>query len=64
MRRPSFTLQEDSWYFEKYNDLIANRTRDLPACSILPQPTMSPLAAIYKYIYISYISACLNISGF
>jgi hypothetical protein len=27
---------------EKYNDLIGNRTRDLPACSIMPQPTMLP----------------------
>jgi hypothetical protein len=27
---------------EKSNDLIGNRTRDLPACSILPQPTMLP----------------------
>jgi hypothetical protein len=23
---------------EKYNELIGNRTRDLPACSIVPQP--------------------------
>jgi hypothetical protein len=25
--------------FEKSNDVIPNRTRDLPACSIVPQPT-------------------------
>jgi hypothetical protein len=25
---------------KKSNDLIRNRTRDLPACSIVPQPTM------------------------
>jgi hypothetical protein len=25
---------------EKSNDLIGNRTRGLPACSIVPQPTM------------------------
>jgi hypothetical protein len=24
---------------EKSNDLIGNRTRDLPACSIVPQPS-------------------------
>jgi hypothetical protein len=24
---------------EKSNDLIGNRTRDLPACSVVPQPT-------------------------
>jgi hypothetical protein len=27
---------------EKSNDLIASRTRDLPACSTVPQPTMLP----------------------
>jgi hypothetical protein len=27
---------------EKSNDLIRNRTRDLPACSIVPQPTTLP----------------------
>jgi hypothetical protein len=29
--------------FKKANDLIGNRIRDLPACSILPQPAMLPL---------------------
>jgi hypothetical protein len=29
---------------KKSNDLIGNRTRDLPACSIVPQPTKLPLA--------------------
>jgi hypothetical protein len=29
---------------EKSNDLIGNWTRDLPACSIVPQPTTLPLA--------------------
>jgi hypothetical protein len=29
---------------EKSNDLIGNRTRDLPACSIVPQPTTLPRA--------------------
>jgi hypothetical protein len=27
-------------YIEKSNSLFGNRTRDLPACSIVPQPTM------------------------
>jgi hypothetical protein len=26
---------------KKSNDLIGNRTRDLPACSVVPQPTMN-----------------------
>jgi hypothetical protein len=29
---------------EKFNDLIGSRTRDLPACSIVPQPTTLPRA--------------------
>jgi hypothetical protein len=29
------------------NDLIGNRTRDFPACSIMPQPTTLPRADIY-----------------
>jgi hypothetical protein len=29
---------------EKPNDLIGDRTRDFPACSIVPQPTTLPLA--------------------
>jgi hypothetical protein len=32
---------------EKSNDLIGNRTRDLPACSIVPQPTTLPRATLY-----------------
>jgi hypothetical protein len=30
------------WSIEKSTDLIGNRTRDLPACSIVPQPTTLP----------------------
>jgi hypothetical protein len=29
------------------NDIIGNRTRDLPACSSVPQPTASPRSAIH-----------------
>ena len=32
-------------------DTIGNRTRDLPACSAVPQPTV-PMCATYIYIYI------------
>jgi hypothetical protein len=31
---------------EKSNDLIGNRTRDLPACSIVPQPNTLPRAPL------------------
>jgi len=34
------------------NDIIANRTRDLPACSAVPQPTAPPRATLKsEYIY-------------
>jgi hypothetical protein len=41
---------------EKSNDLIGNRTLDLPACSIVPRPTTLPraLALIFR-IWISAI---------
>jgi hypothetical protein len=29
---------------KKSNDTIGNRTRDLPACSVVPQPTAPPRA--------------------
>jgi hypothetical protein len=32
---------------EKCSDLIGNRTHDLPACSIVPQPTTLPRAPLY-----------------
>jgi hypothetical protein len=33
---------------EKFNDLIGNRTRHLPACNIVPQPTILPRAPTYN----------------
>ena len=39
------------------NDTIGNRTRDLPACSAVPQPTAPPRAPRY------YVSSC-NINTF
>jgi len=29
------------------NDSIGNRTRDLPACSVVPQPTVPPRAPMF-----------------
>jgi hypothetical protein len=34
------------------NDLIGNRTRALPPCSIDPQPTSLPHASISDYIHL------------
>jgi len=33
------------------NDTIGNRTRDLPACSAVPQPTEPPGVFVYKRGY-------------
>jgi len=33
------------------NDTIGNRTRDLPACSAVPQPTAPPRAHTYTYTH-------------
>jgi hypothetical protein len=43
---------------EKSNNLIRIRTPDLPACSIVPQPTTLPRALIYYYYY--YYSLLLH----
>jgi hypothetical protein len=41
---------------EKINDLIVNRTRELPASSIVPQPTT--LLRAPKEEYCSYMNLC------
>jgi len=49
------------------NDTIGNRTRDLPACTAVSQPTVPPRASgrivlyIYIYIYIVYKKSSRNI---
>jgi hypothetical protein len=50
---------EGSGKLKKFNDLIGNRTGDLPACSIVPQPTMLPYAQLInvadkKQVFILY----------
>ena len=42
---------------KKSNDPIGNRTRDLPACNAVPQPTASP------HTPYSYIHFCLEITA-
>ena len=45
--------------WKKFNDTIGNRTRDLPACSAVPQPTAPPAACPMSLFYtqkIYYIS--------
>jgi hypothetical protein len=43
---------------EKFNDLIGISVRDLPACSIVPQPSTLPRAPA-SYIRSSFISEVL-----
>jgi hypothetical protein len=47
--------------FEKSNNLIGNQTCNLPACSIVPQPTTLPRAPpIYTVMYNSLRTATLE----
>jgi hypothetical protein len=41
------------------NDTIGNRTRDLPACSAVPQPTAPPRNFV-MYIFILGLKVILN----
>ena len=61
--RPPLPIRKYSWYsvlleaesnrmsMKNFNDTIGNRTRDLPACSAVPQPSAPPRAPIYCVIY-------------
>jgi len=37
---------------KNYNDTIENRTRDLPAFSVVPQPTAPSRAPFYQYMIV------------
>ena len=37
------------------SDTIGNRTRDLPTCSAVPQPTAPPRTPLYIYIYMLHL---------
>jgi hypothetical protein len=41
------------------NDTLENRTRDLPVCSAMPQPTAPSPAPVIYYIY-KYTCMCLT----
>jgi hypothetical protein len=42
------------------NDIIGNRTRDLPACSAVPHPTAPPGAQTLKYLLLPSILSILT----
>jgi hypothetical protein len=44
-------LPERLGKLKRFNDLIWNRTRDLPAGSIVPLPTTIPRAPVFQDIY-------------
>jgi hypothetical protein len=45
---------------EKYNGLVGNRTRDLPACSVVPQPTTLPHAST-KYKPVATLEILISV---
>jgi hypothetical protein len=52
---------------EETSDLIGNRTRDLPACSIVPEPTTlprdsllgTPISVMSSYACLFYGASCM-----
>jgi hypothetical protein len=44
--------------WKKSNDTIGNRTRDLPACSAVPQPTALPRATFINFVGRQIILFC------
>jgi len=47
---------------KKSNDTIGNQTRDLPACSAVPQPTAPPHATVSQVYYLMFMcrSTCFR----
>jgi hypothetical protein len=45
---------------KKSNDTIGNRTRDLTACSALPQPTAPPRTPLYTQGFLECTSTKIN----
>jgi hypothetical protein len=46
---------------EKSNELIGNRTRDIPACSMVPQPTTLPHAPFFSTASVRSIFSFLSL---
>jgi hypothetical protein len=40
------------------SDTIGNRTRDIPACSTVPQPTASPRASVQRGTVLNTVGNC------
>ena len=38
-----------------YSDVIGNRTRDPPACSVVPQPTAPPRTPVLESIILKWV---------
>jgi len=53
---------EGSCQWKKSNDTIGNRTRDLPACSAVPQPTAPPAACSHMHCVLRHNSRLLQSS--
>jgi len=48
---------------KKSNDTIGNRTRDLPACSAVPQPTVLPRTPKVTLLLTDYLEKGKKITG-
>jgi hypothetical protein len=43
---------------KKFTDLIGTRTRDLPTCSTVPQPTTLPRAPVVAVVIMILVVTC------
>jgi hypothetical protein len=44
---------------KNYSDTVGNRTRDLPACGAVPQPS-APIRTLYSKVVIMILNTCLE----
>jgi hypothetical protein len=57
---PRAIVRPEGCQMKNSNDIIGNRTRDLPACSALPQPTALPRAPIKRVPYKNRLGGTWN----
>jgi hypothetical protein len=49
---------------KNFNDTIGNRTRYLPTCKAVPQPTAPPRTPLYRVVYIISLSNQIYLFSF
>jgi len=60
---PKAIVRPEGYQWKLPMSPLGNRTRDIPACSAVPQHTAPPRAMIYVYIYIC-VCVCVYISTY